>query len=943
MSFSMDGRLSGRMGAAVNSCAPFQAPWPFCACPNRGGAAGCIVVKTAFPCQIPHTTIHTPLSALCLKSTTPGAMTVMAVDSVAHVEGKAPEEPALLRGTKEWDLHVPATAVDAKDADTPDAWVRRDPRLLRLTGRHPLNCEPSMPDLMAAGFITPPSIHYVRNHGAVPKLDWATHRIDIGGLVERPCSISMDELLALPSVTMPITLVCAGNRRKEENMIKKSIGFNWGACAVATSHWTGVRLGDLLRHVGVAPGGAARYVCFRGPLGELPKGPDGSYGTSLRLPYALDDTNDVIIAYKQNGRWLTPDHGFPVRIIIPGFIGGRMVKWLSEITVTEKESDNHYHFMDNRVLPPHVDEELANKEGWWFKPDFIINELNINSAMSRPWHDELLPLAGNAPYTMAGYAYTGGGRKVTRVEVSLDNGASWRQADIKVTETPTQYGKYWCWVSWTFDTTTLELARCSEALLRAWDSSNNGQPERITWNVMGMMNNCYFRVKIHHHVDGQGNMCLRFQHPAPVEVGAQGTIGWREVDNLAKQGAAPPPVAAAAVKAVLAGGPRLITMEEVERHASEESAWFVHEGKVYDATPFLADHPGGAESILISTGMDATDEFNGIHSSKAKAMLVDYYIGDLATPEQAAAASNNGAANGHANGVNGAAATNRVAAAANGVAAAANNGAAADGELVALNPRKKLAVKLIERRELSHNVRLFRFGLPSPQHRFGLPTGKHVFLYAKVGGENVMRAYTPTSKDEQLGYFDLVIKVYRANEHPKFPEGGKLSQHLDSLSLGDELEVKGPVGHFVYTGRGTYTLNSKPGAAKRISLIAGGTGITPCYQVIRAICEDPEDTTQVSLLYANQTEADILLRDELEAMAASRPDAFHLHYTCDRAVSPGWTHSTGHINEAMIREQLLAPGDDSIVAMCGPPGMIQFACLPNLEKVGHKPEAIFQF
>jgi nitrate reductase (NAD(P)H) len=71
---------------------------------------------------------------------------------------------------------VPATAVDAKDADTPDNWVPRDPRIVRLTGRHPLNCEPAMQDLMAAGFITPPSIHYVRNHGAVPKLDWATHR-----------------------------------------------------------------------------------------------------------------------------------------------------------------------------------------------------------------------------------------------------------------------------------------------------------------------------------------------------------------------------------------------------------------------------------------------------------------------------------------------------------------------------------------------------------------------------------------------------------------------------------------------------------------------------------------------------------------------------------------------------------------------------------------------
>lgn len=163
--------------------------------------------------------------------------------------------------------------------------------------------------------------------------------------------------------------------------------------------------------------------------------------------------------------------------------------------------------------------------------------------------------------------------------------------------------------------------------------------------------------------------------------------------------------------------------------------------------------------------MDATDEFNSIHSSKAKAMLKDYYIGELVTPEVKAAAlataattkaataaititadsTNNGiavAVNGHANGV------------ANGVA----NGSA---ELVALDPRKKIAFKLAEKVELSHNVRLFRFALQSPEHKFGLPVGKHVFIYATIGGETVMRAYTPTSQDKDLGHFDLVIKVYR--------------------------------------------------------------------------------------------------------------------------------------------------------------------------------------
>lgn len=109
-------------------------------------------------------------------------------------------------------------------------------------------------------------------------------------------------------------------------------------------------------------------------------------------------------------------------MLIPGFIGGRMVKWLSEITVTAKESDNHYHFFDNRVLPPHVDKDIAKAEGnihsqpflsleiflgWWYKPEYIINELNINSAVARPRHDEIILLRENKPYTISGYAYTG--------------------------------------------------------------------------------------------------------------------------------------------------------------------------------------------------------------------------------------------------------------------------------------------------------------------------------------------------------------------------------------------------------------------------------------------------------------------------------------------------------------------------------------------------------
>ena len=316
----------------------------------------------------------------------------------------------------------------------------RHPSLVRLTGRHPFNCEPPLKDLMGAGFITPSSLHYVRNHGAVPKCEWATHTLTVDGLVDKPTTFTMDDLLAMPAREIPITLVCAGNRRKEENLTAQTIGFNWGAAGHGCSVWKGVLLRDVLLKCGVkTPKQGAHHVCFVGKE-SMPK---GRYGTSIVWHTAMDPACDVMLAYEQNGEKLMPDHGYPLRLVIPGFIGGRMIKWLTEISVTEKESDNYFHFNDNRVLPEHVTAEIATAEGWWYKPDYIINDLNINSAVSSPDHEEVLALTGKGQtYAIKGYAYNGGGRKVIRVEVSIDGGKTWALSKLTHPEEPTEYGKY---------------------------------------------------------------------------------------------------------------------------------------------------------------------------------------------------------------------------------------------------------------------------------------------------------------------------------------------------------------------------------------------------------------------------------------------------------------------------------------------------------------------
>jgi nitrate reductase (NAD(P)H) len=278
-----------------------------------------------------------------------------------------------------------------------------------------------------------------------------------------------------------------------------------------------VPLWKLLHAVGITePTPSAQFVCFRGPLKELPKGDDGSYGTSIPMHMALDPAADVLIAYEQNGQRLSTDHGFPVRLIVPGWIGGRMIKWLCEMKVTAAPSDNFYHFNDNRILPPEVDAERAAAEGWWYKPEYIFNELNINSAIASPAHGELLRVeraANTQPYTMRGYAYTGGGRAVTRVEVSVDGGASWQLTTLVRPEKPTKYGRHWCWVFWTLTLDARALLLAESVCCRAWDAGNNTQPRAITWNLMGMGNNCYFTVKVHQEATPDGGLALRFEHP----------------------------------------------------------------------------------------------------------------------------------------------------------------------------------------------------------------------------------------------------------------------------------------------------------------------------------------------------------------------------------------------------------------------------------------------
>lgn len=265
----------------------------------------------------------------------------------------------------------------------------------------------------------------------------------------------------------------------------------------------------------------------------------------------------------------------------------------------------------------------------------------------------------------------------------------------------------------------------------------------------------------------------------------------------------------------------------------------------------------------------------------------------------------------------------------------------------ALNADKKIAFTLIEKEAVSHDTRKFRFALQTPKHVLGLPVGKHMYLSAKVNGSLVIRPYTPVTSDDEVGYFDLVIKVYFKNVHPKFPEGGKMSQHLEQMDIGDTIDIRGPSGKLTYDGKGQMTVEESKDSTvtrrcRKLGMIAGGTGITPMLQIVRDILKHDDDNTELYLLYANQSDKDILLREELEEIVEKNGDQFKLWYTLDRPPE-GWKYSSGFISADMIKDHLPSPGDHTQILMCGPPPMIKFACLPNLEKLGFTPQMYFAF
>ncbi len=354
----------------------------------------------------------------------------------------------------------------------------KDPAMI-VYQKHPWNIG-APPACVRQTFLTPQERFFVRNHSGVPEVDLQRYRLSVTGMVQFPLDLSLDELRAtFPVSTVIATLQCAGHRRKELAALQPIPGeIPWGADAMSTAIWRGVPLREVLLAAGMVAG--ARHVAFLG-LDTIERGGEPfGFGGSIPIEKAM--SAETLLAYEMNGEPLPLLHGFPLRVMVPGYIGARSVKWVTNIHVQAHPSTNYFQAHAYKLFPAHVQAEQAD----WATAQ-MLGELPLNAVICHPQEGERLA-AG--PTRIEGYAITGAGDHIERVELSVDEGATWTPATLLEQSSP------WTWRFW--EVTLTLPAGTYQIAVRAWDSAGRTQPKdaRQIWNWKGYLNNAWHRVKI---------------------------------------------------------------------------------------------------------------------------------------------------------------------------------------------------------------------------------------------------------------------------------------------------------------------------------------------------------------------------------------------------------------------------------------------------------------
>ncbi len=319
--------------------------------------------------------------------------------------------------------------------------------------------------------ITPIGLHYLLIHFDVPLIDPAAHKLAFSGAFDAPFELGLDEIRALPQVTLPVTLECAGNGRS--SLSPRSHSMPWMYEAVGTSEWTGTPLRPLIERAG--SNSDTMEIAFFGEDYGFDKGMGHYFGRSLTMAQIAE--LDVMLVYSMNGQPLLPQHGAPLRLIVPGWYGMASVKWLGRIEALTSPFDGFQQVRTYRFRESDVD------------PGRPVTEMRVKSLMVPPgvpdWSSRKRWLE-LGPVTLIGRAWSGAGVPVTRVEVELDS--EWREARLEP-----QTGRY-AWTKWSCDweaTPGAHVLRC-----RATDANGAVQPLDPPWDVAGFANNAAQKVQV---------------------------------------------------------------------------------------------------------------------------------------------------------------------------------------------------------------------------------------------------------------------------------------------------------------------------------------------------------------------------------------------------------------------------------------------------------------
>ena len=332
-----------------------------------------------------------------------------------------------------------------------------------------LNCETPPGDL--GEDLTPTVRFYRRSHFPIPVLDPAAWRLGVGGMVHRPLSLSLPELIRLPAETLAVTLECAGNGRALQR--PPAPGVQWGPGAVGTAEWTGPRLADVLARAGIRPG--ACEVIFGGAdQGQAADGSPRSIRFERSLPVRDALESGALLAYAMNGQPLPVRHGYPLRLVVPGWYAVASVKWLTDIRVVAEPFDGFFqavHYVYDWDRGGHGTPEP-------------VREMQVRALITRPCAGQELPAGG---VIVRGVAWSGAA-PVARVEVSVAGGP-WHKA--RLVGAPAAHG----WQQWEFLASGLGPGEVT-VRARATDLAGRIQPDRPEWNRLGYGTNFIHEVRV---------------------------------------------------------------------------------------------------------------------------------------------------------------------------------------------------------------------------------------------------------------------------------------------------------------------------------------------------------------------------------------------------------------------------------------------------------------